>query len=231
MGRKYVLPPDDYHVVGTPVDSGDKGGVSAPAGAVDHVPAGDVPRPVANHGLGRALQVGIDRYAFAAQGDRCFSCGVHHFRVDQVQPQVHPTGEVAAPGIAHPGRHLGHSALVNDVAAEGVLDFFARGGHACAGFTGEEHQAERKVFTRVEAHPLRGFSQVEGVGGRGVQRRRLDHGCPLDRSFGLTGRAASEGKAGGSQSFGPYQCAPTADVQAEHRRDHHTVRWTQADAP
>src|ERR671914_1515572 len=59
-GREYVLPPDNYHVVGPAVDAQWQRGISAPARAVHQVPAGDVSRRVPNHGLGTTLQMGVD---------------------------------------------------------------------------------------------------------------------------------------------------------------------------
>ena len=54
---KNVLAPNDDHVVHPAVDAGNQGGVGAAAGAVNHVPAGDVARPVADHRLGGAFGV------------------------------------------------------------------------------------------------------------------------------------------------------------------------------
>ena len=77
--------------------------------------------------------MGVDRHSFFAQGQVQLGMRVDHLGVDDVLPQVHAAVQVPATRGAHPGSHLGHGALVDDITAEGLLDQAAGGGDAGPG--------------------------------------------------------------------------------------------------
>src|SRR3989304_6241074 len=104
-----VLAAHDEHVVHAPVDSPRQPRVGAPALAGLVRPGREVPRPEPDHGLGGALQVGVDGNALFPEPHERLALGVEELGIDDVLPEGHAGPDLAL-GVGHPGPHSGPGA-------------------------------------------------------------------------------------------------------------------------
>jgi len=130
------------------------------------VKACEVARAVAQHGDAFLGQRGQHKLAHFAGGQLVARNGVDDFRQDVVFPQVHAAlGFFALHG--HAGAHdFGESVNIEGVDAHFVLNIAAHG--LGPGFRAKDADAQGQI-AKVHAHFLRGFPQVQTVGGGSAQ--------------------------------------------------------------
>src|SRR6185436_17546698 len=142
--RVDVLPPHHQHVVEAPVDAGRQPGIGTPARTRLVRPARPVTGDQTDHGLGRALEVRVDRRPLAAVRHSPLGDRVADLRVDEVLPEMHASPRRTL-RVGHPRTHLGHAARVDADAAERLLDQALRRRDARARLAGEEQDAEAEA--------------------------------------------------------------------------------------
>ena len=173
--------------------------------------------------------MGIDRRAAFAIGHAAHGLGIADFGVDHVLP-AQQAGGFARAGDIHPRRHFRHRAAVDHLCAVKLGDLVAHAGDRGARLAGKEHDFKLKV-ARIKPLLDGDLRQMQRIGRRRVEGRRLDHVEPLHAARRHAGRAGAERKAFGAKPLGAGERAPASHIERENRGHADAVAGAKPHAP